>query len=299
MKHWISAFRLRTLPLALSSILLGGLMALAHDRFNGAVVGLAALTTLLLQVLSNLANDYGDSVHGADRAERQGPQRAVQAGHISKRQMKRAVFITAVLAFISGLWLLWEAFGKEGLYYFLGFVLLGLAAIWAAISYTAGKKPYGYAGLGDLFVLLFFGPVGVLGTYYLQAHQLPQHLWLPALSCGLLATGVLNVNNLRDISSDALAGKRSLPVRLGPERGRVYHWALLLGGIACALLYVALHFNSPWQLLFLLVVPFLIRHGLQVQKRKEAASLDPLLKQLALLTLLFVVLFGLGHVLVV
>lgn len=297
MKHWISAFRLRTLPLALSSILMGGLLAEAHGVSNYLIIGLCALTTLLLQILSNLANDYGDSIHGADSVDRQGPKRAVQSGAISSSQMRLGMYITALLAFASGIWLLWEAFGSTGLYYFAGFVLLGLFAIWASVSYTAGKNPYGYAGLGDIFVLLFFGPVGVLGTYFLQAKDLAPYLWLPALACGFLATGVLNVNNIRDIESDRIAGKKSIPVRIGAARAKKYHWALLISAIFSALAYVFLTFTGYWQLLFLAIVPLLVGHGIKVQKGKNAPEIDPLLKQLAITTLLFVIAFGMGQIL--
>lgn len=161
MSPWISAFRPRTLPLALASILTGAFLAAAAGQFNGPVVALAALTTILLQVLSNLANDYGDSQNGADSVHRQGPQRAVQSGAITPAQMKRGMWICGLLALASGLALLWVALGAAGLGLFLAFLALGLAAIWAAVNYTAGKNPYGYAGLGDISVFLFFGLVEI------------------------------------------------------------------------------------------------------------------------------------------
>jgi 1,4-dihydroxy-2-naphthoate octaprenyltransferase len=206
-KAWVSAFRLRTLPLALASIGMGSFLAAADNSFRGDVVAWCALTTLFLQILSNLANDYGDTKHGADSAHRQGPKRAVQAGLITAAQMKTAMVVFAALSLLSGLLLLWTALGSAGLYVFLFFLALGLAAIWAAINYTAGARPYGYAGLGDIAVFTFFGLVGVMGTYYLQTQQLPGALLWPAASMGFLATGVLNINNIRDIESDRLAGK--------------------------------------------------------------------------------------------
>jgi 1,4-dihydroxy-2-naphthoate octaprenyltransferase len=205
--------------------------------------------------------------------------------------------IFALLAVASGLSLLWLAFGAEALLYFLIFVLLGAAAIGAAITYTAGKRPYGYAGLGDLAVLIFFGWVGVMGTYFLQTLRFDAAILLPATSCGLLAVAVLNVNNIRDIESDREAGKRSLPVRLGPARARTYHWLLLGGAAATAVLYVLLHYRSPWQFLFLLTLPLLWRHGTAVSRRHDPGELNPLLKQLSLLTLLFIITFGLGQLL--
>ena len=296
-RAWISAFRLRTLPLALSSIGLGGFLAAFSGGAEPAVLGWAALTTLLLQILSNLANDYGDTKHGADSVHREGPKRAVQAGLITPAQMKAGIAVAGLLSFVSGVMLLWTALGAAGLYVFLGFLALGLAAIWAAVSYTSGPRPYGYAGLGDISVFLFFGWVGVLGTYYLQTLTFDPALLLPASSCGFFATAVLNINNIRDIVSDRLAGKRSVPVRLGPRRARVYHLFLLTGGMLTALAFVLVRFVSYWQLLFLLVLPLLVLNGRQVWRLQASAQLDPYLKQMALSTMLFVLLFGLGHLL--
>jgi 1,4-dihydroxy-2-naphthoate octaprenyltransferase len=286
--------RPRTLPLALASIAMGGFLAGEAGAFDPAIVALAALTTLFLQILSNLANDYGDTIHGADHAGRTGPARAVQSGAISAAAMRRAMGVSAGLAMVSGVALLWLAFGRERLPALLLFLLLGGAAIVAAITYTAGKRPYGYVGLGDLFVFLFFGLVGVLGTFVLQTGEIfGRYPLLPAIACGLLATAVLNVNNLRDIRSDQVAGKRSLPVRLGERRGRLYHWALIGAALVAALGYNVLTWRSGWQLLWLPVGALLIGHALAVW-RTPAGALDPHLRRLALLNLLFVLLFGLG-----
>ncbi len=296
MKAWISAFRPRTLPLALSCIGMGAFMAAANGYFSATVVGLCVLTTLFLQILSNLANDYGDSKHGADSVHREGPMRAVQAGHIQARHMKKGMLVFSLLSLVSGLLLLWVAFGTEGLMLFLVFLALGLASIWAAINYTAGDKPYGYAGLGDVFVFVFFGLVGVLGTYFLQAQELQPLVILPALVCGFFSTAVLNVNNIRDINSDKLAGKHSIPVRLGPKKARIYHLLLLLGGVLCAFAYVLLTYESPWQFLFILALPLVAVNGLNVWRKQTSKELDPYLKQMAITTLLFVLLFGIGQV---
>ena len=300
MSPWISAFRPRTLPLALASILTGSFLAAAAGQFNGPVVALAALTTVLLQILSNLANDYGDSQNGADSVHRQGPQRAVQSGAITPAQMKRGMWVCGLLALGSGLALLWVAFGQTlgaaGLGLFLAFLTLGLAAIWAAVNYTAGSNPYGYAGLGDISVFLFFGIVGVCGTYFLQARALPLAILLPAAALGCFATAVLNVNNIRDIKSDVLAGKITIPVRLGPAHARRYHWLLLLLGLGCATVFVALTYHSPWQWLFALATPLFAFNAIQVWQRQDSMQIDPLLKQMALSTLVFTVLFGVGQV---
>ncbi len=304
-KAWVSAFRPRTLPLALASIMAGGFLAASHGQFRPAVVALAALTTILLQILSTLANDYGDSQNGADSVHREGPQRAVQSGAISPAQMKRGMGLFGALSLGSGLLLLWVALGAAGAWVFLAFLLLGLSAIWAAVNYTAGSKPYGYAGLGDLSVFTFFGLVGVCGTYFLQAYSqvpvwtqaLPWPVLLPAAALGCFATAVLNVNNIRDIRSDKLAGKITIPVRLGPVQARRYHWLLLVLGFSAAVLYVAFTYHSPWQWLFLLSAPLLLRNARSVWQRQDSMQLDPLLKQMALTTLVFTLLFGLGQVL--
>jgi 1,4-dihydroxy-2-naphthoate octaprenyltransferase len=296
MSPWISAFRPRTLPLALASILTGGFLAKATGHFNGSVVALAALTTILLQILSNLANDYGDSQNGADSVHREGPQRAVQSGAITPAEMKRAMWGFGAAALVSGIALLLVALGFAGVWVLLTFFVLGLSAIWAAVNYTAGSNPYGYAGFGDVSVFLFFGIVGVCGTYFLQAHTLPLAVLLPAAALGCFATAVLNVNNIRDIRSDKLAGKITVPVRLGPQHARRYHWLLLVLGVGAAVVYVALNYHSPWQWLFVLSLPLFIFNGRQVWARQDSLLIDPLLKQMALSTLVFTLLFGLGQV---
>lgn len=295
-RAWLNAARPRTLALAVAGIALGLFLAAARSELRWLPAVLALLTALLLQILSNLANDYGDSLHGADSAERRGPLRAVQSGAISAGEMRRAIVLVAVLAMLSGLGLVWAAFGARAIWLVLLFVVLGAAAVWAAIAYTASSNPYGYRGLGDLFVFVFFGLAAVAGTYFLQTLSLPAVILLPATSCGLFAVAVLNVNNIRDIASDRRAGKLSIPVRLGPRRARIYHWFLLLGGLGAAVIYVLLAYRSPWQFLFLLSAPLLIRNGVAVWQAQQSEELDPLLKQMSLTTLLFVLTFGVGQV---
>lgn len=291
MKHWIKAFRLRTLPLAFSSILMGAFLAIESNSFNWLILSLCLTTTLFLQVLSNLANDYGDSIHGADNSEREGPSRSVQTGEITLEAMKRAIIITSTLSFISGLYLLYSSFGLDNFVPIVGFTLLGLLCIAAAIKYTAGSNPYGYAGLGDISVLVFFGLVGVIGTNFMFTHSFYLMNTLPALSCGLFATGVLNVNNIRDIESDELAGKKSIPVRLGREKAVKYHWMLLILGMLCMVLWTFFTNNiTTLGVIYTLSFPLFIWNGIAVTKNKTASSVDPYLKQLALSTLLFVLL---------
>ncbi len=291
---WLSAIRLRTLPLALASIGMGSFLAAAQGLFNSTIFTLCALTTIFLQILSNLANDYGDSIHGADSADRTGPQRAVQSGQISLSTMRNAIILLAGLSLITGITLLYVALYTATLQTILSFLGMGILCIIAAITYTAGKKPYGYAGLGDVSVLIFFGYVATLGTYYLYAHTL--NIWhvLPATATGLLSVGVLNVNNIRDIESDRKAGKFSIPVRLGRANAVRYHWALLLIAMLCAISYILLTYHTPWQFLFLLVTPLLVRNATGVAR---GGVIDPYLKQMALTTLVFVLLFGIGQLL--
>lgn len=271
---------------------MGGFLASAAGAFRWSIFLLCVLTTIFLQILSNLANDYGDSVHGADSADRKGPSRAVQSGAISATQMKTAVIVFVLLSLASGVSLLLVAFGIDwnAILFFFG---LGVLSILAAIAYTVGKKPYGYAGLGDLSVLIFFGLVGVMGSYYLFAKTISSIQILPALSCGLFSIGVLNINNIRDIDSDRKAGKFSIPVRIGKKKATVYHWFLLVSGLLTAIIYSILTYSSGWQFLFLITVPLFLKIGAAVQQ-KPSHELDPYLKQMALSTLLFVILFGAG-----
>jgi 1,4-dihydroxy-2-naphthoate octaprenyltransferase len=292
MRIWVKAFRLRTLPLAVSCIAMGGFLASAAGAFQWNIFILCIVTTIFLQILSNLANDYGDSIHGADSIDRKGPQRAVQSGAVTSAQMRTAVIIFVLLSLASGISLLITAFGFEwnAILFFFG---LGVLSIFAAIAYTVGRRPYGYAGLGDLSVLIFFGLVGVIGSYYLFTKTFSYFEILPALSCGLFSIGVLNINNIRDIESDRKAGKFSIPVRIGREKAILYHWLLLLSGILAAIIYTSLRFNSAWQLLFVISIPLFIANGRAVSS-KPSQELDPYLKQMALSTLVFVLTFGLG-----
>jgi len=291
-KPWISAFRLRTLPLAIAGIGMGGFLAASVGGFQLEIFLLTILTAVLLQILSNVANDYGDSINGADNEERVGPSRAVQDGLISSVAMKRAMIIFIVLSLISGVTLLYLAFGWS-MRAFIVFFALGLLSVLAAIAYTVGKKPYGYIGLGDISVLIFFGLVGVVGSFYLQTEILSWQYFLPALSCGLFSIAVLNVNNIRDIESDKIAGKYSIPVRIGRKKAVKYHWFLLITGFLAAVVYTILNFESINQLLFLAVVPMLFKNGIAVSE-KPSSELDPYLKQMAMTTLFFVLSFGVG-----
>ncbi|UZR93958.1 1,4-dihydroxy-2-naphthoate polyprenyltransferase [Chondrinema litorale] len=292
---WIEAFRLRTLPLSLASIGMGSFLAASYGNFDPIILTLCITTTIFLQVLSNLANDYGDSKHGADSVDRLGPSRSVQAGKITANAMKNAMILFVLFSLASGIGLLYYSLGVEKILYFLIFLVLGVLSIGAAITYTAGSKPYGYAGLGDISVMIFFGWVGVAGTFYLFTESFTWDILLPASSCGFFATAVLNINNIRDIESDKKAGKRSIPVRIGATKARFYHLILLISGLITAFGYVILHYQTAYQFLFLLVLPFLGLNIKAVYTKKSPSELDPFLKQMALTSLLFVMSFGIGQ----
>ncbi|MCP1315228.1 1,4-dihydroxy-2-naphthoate octaprenyltransferase, partial [Halomonas sp. 707D7] len=285
----------RTLPLACASILLGSGLAAYMGSFNGGILLLTLLTAISLQVLSNLANDYGDAVSGADDAARIGPTRAVASGLLSPKAMRRGMGVTAGAAALFGLWLLLAAFGLQW-GPLLIFVLLGAASLLAAITYTVGlgTTPYGYRGLGDVAVFVFFGLLGVLGTYYLHTQALSGLALLPAAVCGLLCTAVLNVNNVRDIESDARNGKITLAVKLGRRRAIAYHWTLLAAALALTLGYL-LAAAAPlpsWSCL--LVAKPLADAARTLSTTTDGETLTNMLKKTALSTLGYSVLLGSG-----
>lgn len=292
---WLESLRPRTLPLAFASIVCGSALAFWQGVFNPAIALLALLTAGLLQILSNLANDYGDAVKGSDKEDRIGPLRGMQKGVITQAQMKKALIITVVLICVSGLALV--AVACRTLADFLGFLVLGLLAIIAAITYTVGTKPYGYMGLGDISVLVFFGWLSVAGTWYLQAHTLSLLVFLPATACGLLATAVLNINNLRDIDSDRENGKNTLAVRLGPVLARRYHACLLIGALVCLAVFNLIWLQSLWGWLFVLAAPLLIKQTRFVLREMEPVAMRPMLERTVKAALLTNLLFAVGVVL--
>lgn len=288
---WLESLRPKTLPLAFSAIVVGTALAWWQGHFNPLVAILALVTAGLLQILSNLANDYGDAVKGSDKPDRIGPLRGMQKGVITQEQMKRALMVTVGLICLSGIALLMASY--QTMEDFIGFMVLGGVSIIAAITYTVGTRPYGYIGLGDISVLIFFGWLSVMGSWYLQAHTLEAVTFLPATACGLLATAVLNINNLRDIDSDRENGKNTLAVRLGPVNARRYHTALLMGALLCLALFNLMALHNPWGWLFILAAPLLIKQARFVYTHRSPADMPPMLERTvkgALLTnLLFVV----------
>jgi 1,4-dihydroxy-2-naphthoate octaprenyltransferase len=300
MKVWIQAMRLRTLPLAASCILAGAASAKVSGLAESGerlqlIFWLTLATTFLLQVLSNFANDYGDFSHGVDNENRIGPKRTLQSGSITKSQMKRALLVTTVLTLLSGISLLWFAFSPSH-QFTQAFIMLiiGFAAIAAAIKYTVGNNPYGYRGLGDLFVFLFFGPVGVVGTCYLMTLEIPHNTWLLAVTTGLYSTAVLNLNNLRDHENDRISGKRTLVVQWEFNRGKMYQIALVILATIALLIWVVLFGFKP--VAWLAIIPGLVQCALllKVWRCSVPAQLDSELKKVALLTFLISLILFLG-----
>lgn len=287
--------RLRTLPLSLSGIVMGVLLAAADYHVDPWTVLFLALTTVSLQILSNLSNELGDTLHGTDNDGRQGIHYSLQDGEMTVPQMKRLIAVVAAFCCIFGLLMIYFSFGKIFDWHPMTFVLLGAAAIWAAMHYTLGKDPYGYRGLGDLFVFLFFGIATVCGGYYLCAHEFPSWIiLLPATAIGCFSVAVLNVNNIRDMKSDA-ATRVTVAMKLGEKRARIYQTVLIVLGWAAMLVYCSLRFFSIWHYLFVLTLPLFIIHLRGVWTRKDRA-LDPMLPLLVMSSFLFSLLAGIGFV---
>ena len=243
------------------------------------------LVTIGFQVVSNFANDYGDGVKGTDAEDRVGPKRALQSGALTSTELKWGIGVTAFISILLSVCLLNHVFGTENLPYFLLFLILAFLSIWAAIKYTVGKSAYGYRGLGDVFVFLFFGLLAVLGTAFLYSQHISLLNVLPAIAIGFLCVGVLNLNNLRDVESDSNHGKHTLIVKLGFQKGKIYHYLLLISSFVMFLLYSLQQFQG-WELLFLFPFVFISVHLIKVVRTKEPVKLDPELKKLAMSTFL-------------
>ncbi len=296
MKHWIQAARLRTLPLSLSGIIVGSFYAMSQSMFNWKIILFAFTTTLGFQVVSNFANDYGDGVKGTDNEDRVGPTRAIQSGAISPKAMKKAIVLTSIVTLISALVLIYFSFKEKYLLYSLVFFTLGILAIASAILYTVGSGAYGYRGFGDVFVFVFFGLVSTLGIYFMYAKKIDLILLLPATAIGLLSVGVLNLNNMRDESSDRKANKNTIVVKIGGAKAKIYHFFLIVSAMVLMVIFaVLLHFKWE-QYLFLFVYIPLIKHLIRVYKNQESRLLDPELKKIAVSTFALSVLLSLGMI---
>ncbi|MBI6233804.1 1,4-dihydroxy-2-naphthoate polyprenyltransferase [Proteus mirabilis] len=292
---WLESLRPKTLPLGLIAIVTGSALAYWTGHFELPIALLAILTAGTLQILSNLANDYGDAVKGTDTEERLGPLRGMQKGVITPAQMKKALIINVIISCISGIALIIVACKKPE--DAIGFLVMGLLAIVAAITYTVGKRPYGYMGLGDISVLIFFGWLSVIGTYYLQANAFNIVTLLPATACGLLSVAVLNINNMRDLENDIQADKNTLAVRLGASGSRIYHTCVIAIAIICLIVFTLIYMHRWTAWLFLLAVPMLLLHIKRVNADLSGEAMRPLLEHMVKAALLTNILFSLGLVL--
>lgn len=304
MKHWIQAARLRTLPLSLSGIIMGAFIAKWRLSQEGGVwdwriFALALLVTLLYQILSNFANDYGDGVKGTDKNRiGEAENRAVASGKITATQMRNAVILLSILSFVATVALLYVAFYPTNIREFWIFIGLGIACILAAIGYTVGKKPYGYMGLGDIFVFIFFGLVSVCGSYFLFTKSFDYDILIPASAIGMLSMAVLNLNNMRDIVNDELSGKKTLALRLGFKKAMIYEIVLLQ--LPILLMLAFLMYNGFQEkglyypfIVMILMFPFM-KLRRTIMKIQEPKLLDPFLKQVGILTFMMAILTAVG-----
>ena len=291
--EWILAARLKTIPLSICGVLIGSFSAYSNNSFNINIFIFALLTTISYQILSNFANDYGDGIKGTD-LNRIGPKRAIQSGNISANEMKKGIVLCSILSLTLTTVLVLIAF-KENIFNTILFLLIGMLAITSAIKYTVGKNAYGYYGMGDLFVLIFFGIVSVMGSNFLYTKSINPELIFPAFTIGLLSVGVLNLNNMRDVDNDKISGKNTVAVKLGFTRSKIYHYLLMsFSAIFIILFHMTLNSKSILLLVFsCLIVLLILIHCFQIYKVNTPKKFDPFLKTLVLKTFLYSILISL------
>ena len=280
---WLAAARLRTLPLSVAGIITGNAIASKEENFSLGIFILSILTAMAFQIISNFANDYGDWIKGTDNSNRVGPERTLQQGLLSVKALKKGIVITALISVLLSLSLIYLAFGGDQLLVSFFYIALALAAVWSAIRYTVGQAAYGYHGLGDLFVFFFFGWVSVVGAYYLQVQTIDSTSLFLGTAIGLLSVGVLNLNNMRDITNDKNSQKNTLVVYLGSQKGKYYHYLLMILGALFLFFGMGTAFVKEYPLSLLIMLPIFL-HLYKVAKIREPKAYDPLLKQLALST---------------
>ena len=294
LKAVIHSMRLRTLPLSLAGVVLGIFLACANHNVEPLVIILILLTTVCLQILSNLSNELGDYLSGTDGGQREGPLYSLAEGNISIQQFKTLIVIFEELCFILGLVMIIAAFGTLFCAKGLALAVLGACAVWAAKHYTLGKRPYGYRGLGDVFVFIFFGLVSVMGGYFVAAGTFDTWtILLPAVCIGFFSVGVLNTNNIRDMESDAET-RVTVPLKIGERNAKIYQTALIVGGWVCMGVFTLLTYSSPWNLLYLLTLPLFIMHVAGVW-RHHGSALDKYLPMLVISSFVFSILAGVGY----
>lgn len=293
LKASMKSMRLRTLPLSLAGVILGVTLAADKTDVSPWTAALIFLTTVCLQILSNLSNELGDTLSGTDSADRQGPKYALGSGDMTIGDIKKLILIFIGLCVISGLAMIQVSFGSLFKTESICLEALGAAAIVGAMKYTLGKNPYGYRGLGDVFVFIFFGLVSVLGGYYVAARELPPLIMLlPASAIGCFSVGVLNVNNIRDMKTDAV-NRVTVAIKLGMKGARIYQTILVTLGWALILVFCAVYDFAPGHYIFIITIPLYIKHLQGVWTRSERA-LDPMLPILVISTFFLSILAGAG-----
>lgn len=295
-RHYIEAMRLRTLPLSVSGVMLGIMLAAADYVVRPAVAVFTVLTTVFLQILSNVSNELGDFMHNTDsRPERQGPAYSLSSGLLKPRDFRLMIALYVILSAACGMAMIWFSFGTFLALEPVLFLMLGAAAISSSMRYTLGRNPYGYKGWGDLSVFIFFGIVAVLGAYFMASHEIRSWFMLfPAASVGFFSVGVLNVNNIRDMESDVHV-RKTVPILLGERNAKLYHTFLMIAGWACMVVYSMLRMFDWWHFLFVLTLPLFVRHTVYVW-RHSGRELDTALPQLVVSTFLFCLAAGAGFV---
>lgn len=293
LRYFIVAMRLRTLPLSVSGVSLGLMLAASDYHIDWGVAVLALLTAVFLQILSNVSNELGDSLRGTDREDRQGPEYAISRGYLTVKDFKAMIWVYVLLCILSGLALIRCSFGTLLSLESLMLMMLGAVAISGAMRYTLGRNPYGYRGFGDFSVFLFFGIVAVLGSYFVAAHEICSWIMLlPAVSIGCFSVCVLNVNNMRDMKSD-IRTRVTIPIKIGEKNARIYHTVLIIIGWASMILYASLRMYDPWHYLFFLALPLFVVHLAGVW-RLSGKDLDRMLPLLTAASLLFALTAGAG-----
>ncbi|MBA2644574.1 MAG: 1,4-dihydroxy-2-naphthoate polyprenyltransferase [Solirubrobacterales bacterium] len=283
---WLLAARPRPLPAAVAPVLVGTALA-AHDgSFMVATFAAALLGALFIQIGTNLSNDYSDARRGADTEDRLGPVRVTAGGLVPPKQVLRATWVAFGLAVLAGSYLIattgWEL------------LVVGAASILAGVLYTGGPRPYGYEGLGEIFVFLFFGVVAVSGAYFAQTERLTLEALLLAVPVGLLASAILVVNNVRDLETDRRAGKRTLAVRMGRERTRALYTAMVVGAYLTALLPWLIGDLEPWLLMSWITVRLAVPMVRIVRTRTDGPALNQALAGTGSLQLVFCLMLALG-----
>ena len=294
-QYYLESFRLRTLPVSIAGVIMGSFLSSADGYSHIDLFIWALLTTLCLQILSNVSNELGDLQKGTDNEERLGPIRSVQRGVLTAKNLVGMVLIFIGLSATFGLGLIWSAFHSLSSPESLLMMILGVLAMLASIKYTYGKNAYGYIGLGDFFVFLFFGIVSVAGIYFLSTQRLSPDIFLPAASVGLMSVAVLNVNNIRDMENDARFKKKTMAVRMGEKGAKIYHLLLITTAFLLMIIFSVLQGKNIISYFYLLSIPIFINHLKKVFQGK-GENLDVQLKVQALATLLFAFLAGLGMV---